>query len=197
MQKLVWGVLGLAAAGWVSGQTPPLLQNGGFEETAPATLGADGRVAGWTLGAPPEVPRHWHLNSAYPGELACGTGTAHAGERFARLGGTARTTAHLYQPCAGLKPGTWYRVGAWVRGGPLEISFYDYFQDGHIGGGPAAQSTTAGTAWQQVTGFYATPAVGYLHSALALSCRQERRLTSMRSPSSRWPCPSFPPTCRT
>jgi len=169
MLKHVWGFVGLAVAGWVSGQPVALLQNAGFEEVASVRPGADGRVGGWVLGDPPQVPSHWQPNSAYPGQLACGVGGARTGERFVRLTASGSTSAHLYQLCSGLRPGTWYRVGAWVRGGPLEISFYDYFQDGHIGGGTAAQSSGADASWHQVTGFYATPTAGYQRSALALS----------------------------
>lgn len=161
--------LPLLVAALAPAQAPPLLQNGGFEALTPVTPGADGLVAGWTLAAPPQVPTHWSLNSAYPGHLAIGSAGAHGGEHFVALQAGPGQYAHLFQMCVGLAPDTWYRVSAWSRGAPLLISFYEYFEDGHIGGGLAAQATSASTAWRLVTGYYQTPSAGYLRSALALS----------------------------
>ena len=158
--------LAVATVAWA--QAPALLQNGGFEALSPATPGADGLVSGWKLAEPPQVPSNWSLNSAYPGQLAVGSDAPHGGERFVRLSAGPAQSAHLFQMCTGLAPGMWYRVSAWVRGGPLTIHFYEYFEDGHIGGSVVAQSASASTAWRLVSGFYLTPSAGYRHSALAL-----------------------------
>jgi hypothetical protein len=158
----------LALAVRLPGQVAELLGNGTFEALAPATPGPDGLVSGWRLGDPPQLPGQWTLNPAYPGELACGHGNAHGGERYVRLSAPERTSAHLYQMCVGLAPDSWYRVTAWARGGSLALHFYEYYHDGRIGGPTVAQSAAAGTVWRLVTGFYRTPGEGYLRSALAL-----------------------------
>jgi len=157
MVRRLAGLLILARVVVCAGQGPEGLRNGTFEAMTPVTPGPEGLVSGWDLGDPPEVPSPWTLNSAYPGELTRGRGPGHGGERYVRLSASGRTSAHLYQPCAGLLPGSWYRVSAWVRGGPLSLHFYEYFQDGHIGGAAAAQDAVGGAAWRLVTGFYRTP----------------------------------------
>jgi hypothetical protein len=159
----------LAVAALALAQAPALLQNGGFEDIVPATPGADGRVSGWTLGEPPQVPAAWALNNAYPGRLTIGTAGAQAGARCVRVESPVGGSAHLFQPCVGLLPGTWYRVSAWARGGPLTLGFYEYYEDGHIGGAQAAQTTSTSDSWRLLTGFYQTPTTGYVRSALMLA----------------------------
>ncbi len=157
----------------VLGQDKPLVANGGFESVAEARPAADGLVQGWRLGQPPLVPTVWSLNTAYPGELAvCGVEPGkpgpHAGQRFVRIAVPEHRTAHLYQMCHGLEAGKWYRVSAWVRGGAVAISFYEYLSSGKIGGQGVVQSTSAGDAWRPIEGFYRPPTDGYLRSALAI-----------------------------
>ncbi|NLF17747.1 MAG: hypothetical protein GX595_10885 [Lentisphaerae bacterium] len=160
---------GLSVAALLGAQETPLLLNPGFEDLVTAQVDPAGQYQGWTLGTPPEVPREWKLNNAYPGSLECRRDGSHDGAVHVRLNGTGRQPAHLYQICAGLQPERWYRVTAWVRGGPLTLSFYEYFTDRGIGGSTVAQVTGASPSWRLVTGFYRTPGAGYRHSALALS----------------------------
>jgi len=127
------------------GQEEALLKNGGFEAVRMAKPGADGLVSGWKLGDPPEMPETWTLNSHYVGQLGIETEASHSGERFVRITAPDEGSAHLYQMCAGLEADKWYEVSAWVRGGPLVISFYEYF-DGRTPG------TTSGGACQDTTG---------------------------------------------
>jgi len=150
-------------------QTSVLLQNGGFEAVHETTPGPDGLVGNWRLGDPPQVPDHWNVNSAYPGRLDISQDKPHSGQRFIRILAPAKGTPHLYQMCAGLQAGKWYRVSAWARGGALAVSFYEYFQDGHIGGQGVAQLTAGSADWRQVSGFYCPLGPGYVQSALALS----------------------------
>ncbi|NUQ62257.1 MAG: hypothetical protein HUU20_07200 [Pirellulales bacterium] len=150
-----------------------LLKNGGFETVAEARPGADGLVNGWKLGQPPQVPASWTPNPAYPGELSvpapeAGKPAAHGGQRFVRISGPTRD-AHLYQMCEGFDPAKWYRVSAWVRGGPVTFSFYEYFSTGKIGGQAVLQSIVGQGDWKRLEGFYRPPAEGYLRSALAIS----------------------------
>ena len=149
-------------------QTGGILQNTGFETIRPATPGADGLVLGWKLGTPPQVPAGWSLNSAYPGGLEIGTDRPHGGERFARITSPAGHQAHLFQPCADLEVGKWYRVTAWMRGGPLTVHFYEYFKDGRIGGQVVIASSARAAEWRQVSGFYRPGGEGYQNSSLAL-----------------------------
>ena len=71
--------------------------------------------------------------------------------------------------CEGLDPAKWYRVSAWVRGGAVSLSFYEYFASGKIGGQGVLQSTVGHEAWKRIEGFYRPPADGYLRSALAIA----------------------------
>ncbi len=151
-----------------SPQQESLPLNGSFEATRAATAGPDGLVSGWKLGEPAEVPEGWSLNTAYPGQLDIGTGEAHSGERFVRITAPEAGSAHLYQMCEGLEAGKWYRVSVWVRGGPVVVHFYEYFQDAPIGGQAVISGNSEGNAWRQLSGYYQPGGEGYLRSALAL-----------------------------
>ncbi len=138
----------LVLSSCVSAQDAPILKNGGFETAAEASAGADGLLNGWKLVQPPRVPAAWTPNPAYAGQLAVcqsepGKPGAHAGRQFVRITANSKT-AHLYQMCHGLEAGKWYRVSAWVRGGAVSLSFYEYMQSAKIGGRNVAQSTAAG-----------------------------------------------------
>ncbi len=166
-------LLGLLCLAPSSSENTPLLTNGGFEAVAKVQPGAEGLVQGWKFPDPAQVPVGWTPNSAYPGELTvvgteAGQHGAHGGERFVRIS-ASRGTAHLYQMCEGLDPEKWYRVTAWVRGGAVSLSFYEYFASGKIGGQSVLQSTVGHGDWKRVEGFYRPPSEGYLRSALAIS----------------------------
>ena len=163
---ILLGAFLLSACAFAQG--PAILQNGGFEALTEVRPGADGLVAGWKMGQPPQVPKGWHLNSAYPGQLAIGSDKPHSGKSFVRITASEKTTAHLYQTCVGLEAGKWYRVSAWARGGAVALEFYEYFKDGHIGGQGVAQLTRAGDEWRLLTGFYRPSTGGYVQSALAI-----------------------------
>ncbi len=152
---------------------PSVLKNGGFEAVSDARPEADGLVNGWKLAPPPQVPTGWTPNPAYPGELAViesptGRPGAHSGQRFIRIS-AAQHHAHLYQMCTGLDPAQWYRVSAWVRGGAVSVSFYEYVASGKIGGQGVLQSTIEQAGWKRIEGFYRPTADGYLRSALAIA----------------------------
>lgn len=167
------GLLVLFCCASAAEQNPGVLKNGGFEAVSEARPGADGLVNGWKVAQPPQVPTSWTPNPAYPGALAvvesaaAGPG-AHSGQRFVRIV-ASQHNSHLYQMCEGFDPANWYRVSAWVRGGAVSLSFYEYFASGKIGGQGVAQSTVGRTEWKRIEGFYRPPAEGYLRSALAIS----------------------------
>lgn len=146
----------------------PLL-NGGFEDVQTVKPGADGTYSRWTFAGTPLLPRHWSLNTAYPGRLTVADGNARTGERCVRIEGAGGSAAHLYQMCSGLEADTWYRVEAWYRGGPLAIQVYEYFEGGKIQGRVLAQGVAKTGDWQVLQGFYRPVGEGYLRSALALT----------------------------
>ena len=147
----------------------PLLRNGDFEALHAQQTDANGVVSGWTLVTPPRVPDGWTLNSAYPGTLEIVADAAHSGQSCVRIGAAEGKTAHLYQMSQGFEGGKWYRVSLWIRGGPLTVSTYEYFQDGAIRGQNIAQGGAGEAEWRQLTGFYSPPIEGYIRSALALA----------------------------
>lgn len=148
----------------VLAQDGPFISNGGFEEVREATPG----VAGWTLADPPLVPAGWSLNVAYPGELVMSAEGPRSGERHARITAPPGGSAHLYQMCAGLERGTWYRVSAWVRGGAVSVMFYEYYPD-RIDAPTVVQVTVPSDEWRLLTAFYQPAGEGYLRSALAIA----------------------------
>ncbi len=156
----------MAQVAW--GQEPALLVNGGFEEMRTVKPDAEGLVSGWKLGEPAQVPEGWSLNTAYPGELAIGTTRPHSGERFVRITAPDEGSAHLYEMCKGLEAGKWYRVSIWVRGGPVTVSFYEYFDGRPIGGQTVITGSSKNDEWRQLSGFYRPGGEGYLRSALAV-----------------------------
>lgn len=164
-------LLVLAAA--ASPSATPLLRNGGFEETVPAPAAGDGLLQGWKLGAPALLPAFWTLNPAYPGELEVVSSVENparspGGHRYVRI--TAQKShAHLYQMCSGLSQDKWYRVSARVRGGPVSLSFYEYFSSGKIGGQSVIPAAGNSPDWKRIEGFYRPTAGGYLRSALAVA----------------------------
>jgi hypothetical protein len=154
------------------GQTLSDLKNGSFETVSEAYQIADGLANGWKLSPEPRLPASWILNPAYPGELAvietsAGQPAAHSGKRFVRIS-AAQRHAHLYQMCEGLDPAQWYRVTAWVRGGEVSLSFYEYFTSKKIGGQGVIQPTLGQGEWKRVEGLYRPTGGGYLRSALAI-----------------------------
>ena len=170
----------LVLSSWVSGQNEPILKNSSFETATQVRAGADRQAHGWKLTPPAQIPASWTPNPAYPGELAVcrvepSKPGAHAGQQFVRITAGNRT-AHLYQMGHGLQAGKWYRVSAWVRGGAVSVSFYEYFQSGKIGGQTVAQSTAANRDWRLIQGFYRPPTDGYVRSAIALCVHPRQRV---------------------
>ncbi len=161
-----WLVVGVVSS--LAAAQPPVLVNTDFESVQNAKLGPDGKVAGWTLGDPPQVPTGWQLNSAYPGRLEVRGDQPHGGQRYVRLISPARGATHLYQPCQGLRAGQTYRVTVWLRGGPLSLSFYEYFPD-HIGGQTPIEQASSVGAWRRVVAWYTPGGDGWRTSSLALS----------------------------
>ncbi len=166
MRFVPYALLSLCVTGFA--QEPALVPNGDFETLKPVTPDADGLLSGWTLGTPPQLPEKWALNSAYPGEISIGTEGAYSGETFVRLRASGKTSAHLYQTLETLRPGTWYRVSLWVRGGPVHVQFYQYFASGPIvtqivGGGEAPADE-----WRRVNAYYQAPLGDFLRAAFAV-----------------------------
>jgi len=152
--------------------TEALLGNGGFESWKASRPGPQGLVSGWRLGDPPQVPADWSLNTAYPGQLLVGPsasapGQPHSGAHFARIVAQAKGT-HLFQMCRGMRPGGWYRVSAWTRGGPVSLCCYEYGTAKFLGTTTVAQRAAANVDWSLTTGYYRAPTGEYKGSAVAL-----------------------------
>lgn len=156
---------------WPSVLGAQVISNGGMEEVSTVAVDADGRYAGWKI-ADGLLPTGWVPNAAYPGQLALQEGVARSGQRCVRLTATQRSTAHLYQVCRGLEAGKWYRVRAWVRGGPVGLDFYEYFPD-RIGGQSVARTSGVSDTWRECYGYYRPLGEGYQHSALAIVALSE------------------------
>jgi len=154
----------------ISATAQPLLKNGDFEATR-QVRGTPHRDIGfgvWRLAAN-EAPQRWTVNSAYPGELRLPAQDARSGERFLRIRAQEKRDAHIYQPCPKLRPGKWYKVAVWLRGGPSNVSFYEYFADKKIQVQTIIQRVVGPDEWTRAVGFY-TPAKEKFRSAsVALS----------------------------
>lgn len=164
---ILLGVLFLAAPIHAQ-EAPVLLRNGDFELLRDQPTDAGGTYADWTLIAPPRIPEGWTPNPAYPGTLEIIPDAPHSGQSCVRIGTVEGKSAHLYQMSQGFEGGKWYRVSLWIRGGPLTVSTYEYFDEGPIRGQNIAQGSAGETEWRQLTGFYCPPVDGYIRSALAL-----------------------------
>ena len=168
-QLLVLVVASLVFGQATWGQETTFLQNGGFEIWRQANPDASGLVSGWTLGEPPLVPEGWVLNSAYPGRLTVETDQPHSGKSHARLTAPEKGGCHLYQPCQGLQSGQWYRLSFWMRGGPLEVCFYQYFKSGPMSTVQVAEGRSDPGQWRRIETYYQTPAENYASSSVAFS----------------------------
>jgi hypothetical protein len=157
------------AAGTVPAQ--PALRNGDFEavQTVTGPPSVDQGFGVWKLSQGGLAPADWSLNAAYPGELEIVSAGAPAGKSFVRLRAAGARDAHLYQPCQGLEAGHCYLVSAWVRGGTVRLSAYEYFETGPMSE-PTILTVTPGPGqWRQVSAYYIAPEAGLRGVSLALS----------------------------
>lgn len=167
MRHLPVTLLSLAvAAGAALGQGR-LLTNAGFETWEPAFPDANGLIAGWKLGDPPQTASGWTLNSTYTGQLLRGADGSPEGNAHAILRRTGTNGVHLYQAVPGLQPGQWYRFSAQVRGGTLLAMVYQYFQTGPMNSVGIARGGGS-DQWRTVVGYYQVPATNWASSSLAV-----------------------------
>jgi len=161
-----------AATAATAARAGSLLRNGGFEaaRTVKGAPAADGGFGLWSLGQGRLAPAGWTLNTAYPGECSVLSEGARSGERFVRLRGTAKgRSAHIYQPCPGIKVGAWYRVSAWVRGGRASFHFYEYYEKAPIRAPMIATATAPQGQWREVSGYYLPGGPGFKAASLAVA----------------------------
>ncbi|MBM3474667.1 MAG: hypothetical protein FJX75_15490, partial [Armatimonadetes bacterium] len=148
-----------------------LVANGGFE-AATEVQGAPSSDIGfglWTLGATKRVPADWALNPAYPGEVSVPSEGTHSGSGCLRLRANgSRGTAHVYQPCAAIKAGMVYVVSVWVRGGPVNVGFYEYWDDGRITIPTVVAGRSEGDAWRELRGYYLPAGARFRSASLAI-----------------------------
>ncbi len=166
----------LAACGFMSAvaaaQTPNLIQNGGFEETriVKGAASSDVGFGVWALGRGRLAPDKWILNTAYPGELSVFSERARSGKNFLRIRGSNKErAAHIFQPCPRLKPGTWYKVSAWIRGGRASICFYEYDGKGSISAPTICVGTSSPGQWRQISSYYLPNSAEVEHASLAIA----------------------------
>lgn len=167
MYRFPLALLLLTMAAGISLAQEPALTNAGFETWEPAFPDANGLIAGWKLGDPPETATGWTLNSTYTGQLLRGTDGSPEGKAHAILRRTGANGAHIYQAVPGLQPGQWYRFSARARGGTLVAMMYQYFQSGPMNSVSIARGEGS-PQWRTVTGYYQVPAVNWASSSLAV-----------------------------
>jgi hypothetical protein len=149
----------------------PLVTNGGFEAATEvqAAPSSDIGFGLWTLGPGNRVPADWALNPAYPGEVSVPAEGAHSGSGCLRLRANgSRGTAHVFQPCAAIQAGRVYTVSVWVRGGPVNLGFYEYWDDGRITIPTVVAGRSEGDAWRELRGYYMPAGAGFKSASLAI-----------------------------
>ena len=149
----------------------PLDTNGGFEAAVPVQgpLSSDIGFGVWTAGPGDRVPTGWTLNDAFPGEVSVPAEDPHSGGACLRVRANgARGVAHVYQPCPGIAAGKVYTVSLWVRGGPVNASFYEYREDGTITNPTVASGRSEGGVWRELRGYYAPAGPGFKSASLAI-----------------------------
>ena len=158
-------------SGQSGAQEAPLVRNGGFEQTS-LVAHEPTRDIGfgvWSLGEERLVPGGWSLNEAFPGTLEMVNQGAFAGTSALRIKGTGtQRPAQVYQPCPEVVAGKAYLVSAWVRGGPVSIGFYEYYEDGVIRTPTVMTSTRVTPDWREVRGYYTPTGAGFRSASVAI-----------------------------
>ncbi|MCD6361963.1 MAG: carbohydrate binding domain-containing protein [Armatimonadetes bacterium] len=153
------------AAGVALAQDAPVLHNGDFEQIIKASPGMNN----WTLGEPPQRPEGWSLNTAYPGTLTIGTDDAHSGERYLHIQAADDRPAHIFQIRDNLQVGQWYRISLWIRGGPVTLYVYEYFNGRPMRVPIITQGTSAPDEWRQIFGYYRPDADDFKNAGPAIA----------------------------
>ena len=145
-----------------------LLANASFEQLVPGTPQKDAGQGAWTLGGAGRMPGGWTLNVGYPGVLTVLEEDPADGTKCIHVAAGAKRDAQLFRPCAGIRPGTWYRVSVRVRDGTATLLSYEYA----TGAAPQAHTLASGTApkgaWRTVTGFYTPSPTKFGSASIAL-----------------------------
>lgn len=150
-------MLAAAVAGGTVAAQGPIVANGDFEAAHPVTgpVSSDIGFGLWTVGSGQRAPSGWELNPAYPGEVSVIGEAPHGGFAGLRVcANGSRGTAHLFQPCPGLRPGGAYQVSVWVRGGPVGVGFYEYRTEGRITIPTIVAGGSEGGEWRELRGYY-------------------------------------------
>ena len=134
------------------------LNNPGFE-TVTVSNGVVRR--GWTLNDAEQVPDHWALSSAFPGELLVVESGAAGGGRFVQLAAPAARAAHIYQACPLIQKVTPYEVALRYQGGPVKLQMYEYDDAGRLVGehvfAQSYRESSADDSWRELIGYYTLP----------------------------------------
>lgn len=144
------------------------LNNQGFETLSVASESAK---QGWKLNAANEVPTHWALSSAFPGELLVVELEAAEGDHFVRVTAPTTRAAHIFQTCPQIQKGKPYVLTLRHRGGPVKVEMYEYDAAGTLVGehifAKSVDESAADGSWQELTGYYTLPD-GIVKASLAI-----------------------------
>ena len=135
----------------------PLLTNGGFEQLMriAGVPDAGGKHGSWVLKGGPQAPVGWALSSHFGGMLTVLSEGSPEGNVCLRMEAPAGRDAHIWQACAGIWAGGFYRVSIRYRGGPIAIKAYEYRPTRKY---PyvetIVESPASAQVWQQLEGTY-------------------------------------------
>ncbi len=151
-------------------QAPNVLTNGDFETVTTVEVGEDRLWHGWTLPGAPIVPGGgWSFNTHYVGTMEVRTDGAASGERYVRVTAPEGDSSHVYQMREDLQVGQWYRVSARIRGGPVTMHVYEYYDARQMTAPQIAQATAPADQWIEVSGFYRPEAEDFKNAAPAIA----------------------------
>ncbi len=154
----------LTCAGAALAQGDSALVNGDFEEFVDATAGLNN----WTLEDPPRRPNQWSLNSAYPGEMQIRTDDPQSGANYLRIK-SPEGGSHIFQIRDDLQLNQWYRISMWIRGGPVGLYVYEYFNNRPMRVPNIAQGNASEDEWREIFGYYRPDGGDYKNAGPAIA----------------------------
>lgn len=138
------------------------LVNPGFEDARPATAPPN---PAWSLHGD-RLPAGWAYNATYGGPVGV-VDDAHTGQHALFLA-RGKDVAHFLQGPLPVHPGDRLQCSAWVKGGSLQLTFYEYAGDKWLRTVPTVATITAGDQWVQGGGYYLVSDPEVTHVSLVL-----------------------------
>jgi len=168
LAALLLALLPVAAGAKEPTRRDSLLPNGSFEQLGPGRQPKDTGQGAWRLPKDKRVPLAWSCNVAYPGTLAIDTTAPAHGKTAIRLSAETKNDTQLFQPCPGIRPGTWYRISMQVRGGTAMLLTYEYPRVGKPVSHVLGSLTAPKDSWRTLTGFYTPQGETFEHAAVTV-----------------------------